>query len=77
MQSTVNFYLSARYKNMNIMLETKATIPNVVNVKNGIESMNKLCKGTSLITILAAIYNQIRKELIQSVKNIALLLLIV
>jgi hypothetical protein len=32
--------------NMNIMLETKAIIPSVVNVKNGTESRNRVSNGT-------------------------------
>jgi hypothetical protein len=62
---------------MNIMLETKAIIPSVVNVKNGTESMNRLFNRTSSRTILATTYSQMRKELNQSVKNNAFRLLTV
>jgi hypothetical protein len=60
---------------MKTMLETKATIPSVVNVKKGTASINRLYSGTLLMIILAAMYSQIRKEPEPSVKNNAFTLL--
>jgi len=58
------------------MLETKAIIPSVINVKNGTESMNKLFTSTLSMIILAATYSHTRKVLNHSVRNNAFFFLI-
>ena len=72
---TLKLSLSRRNKNIETILVTNAIIPTTVNEKKGTESINRLCGQTLLTTILEATYSQTMRELTQSDKNKAFLIL--
>jgi hypothetical protein len=72
---TLRLSHSRRNKNIEIILETNAIIPTIVKEKKGIDSINRLRGQTLLTTILEATYSQTMRELTQSVKNKAFLIL--